>query len=126
MTERWQPKTWDVSTSDLSDQLQAAAREKALEGLTSIIAWGLAQEAATTLKPLADEAEQAAQSKERELADTNALVAKRQAYKLRDQVRPLRQEADQLSANLRVLQAVECPAEDALPGLWEWLELRSG
>jgi len=125
MTEGWQPKTWDVDTAELSDQLRAAAGEMALEGLTAIMAWGMAQEAAKTLKPLLAEAEQAAESKERELAETNTLVVKRRAYKIRDQVRPLRRKADQLNANLNALQAVECPRADALPGLREWLERRS-
>ena len=126
MTEGWQPKTWDVGTVELSNQLRAAAREKALEGLTAIMAWSMAQEAAKALKPLLVEAEQAARSKEIELAETDTLVAKRRAYKLRDQVRPLRLKAERLKSHLKALQAVECPTADALPGLREWLERRSG
>jgi len=122
MSEGWQPKTWDVGTAELSNQLFAAAREKALEGLTAIMAWSMAQEAAKTLKPLLVEAEQAARSKEIELAETDTLVARRRARKLLNQVRPLRQKAERLKSHLKALQAVEFPGADALPGLRGWLE----
>ena len=122
MSEGWQPKTWDVGTAELSNQLFAAAREKALEGLTAIMAWSMAQEAAKTLKPLLVEAEQAARSKEIELAETDTLVARRRARKLLNQVRPLRQKAERLKSHLKALQVVEFPGADALPGLRGWLE----